>query len=190
MHSFVQFLSFILSIGMLSVNFILISFTVALVASASNPTLRLKTYVDAIDLSFSFNPVIPAYWTGLPHHRRTPFAISPGGTTGYLAYLDASGTGVHVTHIDTATMKHKNQGITVPNVKEAGGLVGRNNGFALLGNEPISSSVANAPPGQTPVPAIYRYQNGHQQWKTFVAGPGAHPDDGLSMAPDMNGDLV
>lgn len=171
-------------------SFVCTSLLAALAAAASVPSLKLKTYVDVLDLRSAFNPVISAYWTGLPHHRRTPFAISPDGRTGYLAYLDASGTGVHVTHIDTVTMKQKGRDVTIPNVKEAGSLVARPRGFALLGNEPIPSSVANAPPGGTPVPAIYRYHDGQQSWKTFIAGPGVHPDDGLSMAPDMNGDLV
>ena len=162
----------------------------AALAAASNPSLKLKTYVDALDLDFSFNPVIAAYWTGLPHHRRTPFAVSPDGETEYLAYLDASGSGVHVQHINPNTMKPKHPLVTIPKVHEAGGLIAHDRGFALLGNEPIPSSTANAPPGNTPVPCIYRYHDGVQQWKTFVAGPGVHTSDGLSMAPDMNGDLV
>ena len=164
--------------------------SIAALAAAAAPSLKLKTYVDAINLDFSFNPIIPSYWTGLPHHRRTPFALSPDGSVGYIAYLDASGSDVHVQHISTATMKAKGSTVTIPKVHEAGGLVGHTRGFALLGNEPIPASVANAPPGNTPVPAIYRYANGKQQWKTFVAGPGVHASDGLSMAPDMNGDLV
>ena len=169
---------------------ICISAFLATLAVAAKPSLKLKTYVDALDLSSSFNPVIASYWTGLPHHRRTPFAVSPNGKTGYLAYLDASGKGVHVEHIDARTMKQKLATVTIPNVHEAGGLVAHNHGFALLGNEAIPSSVSNAPPGGTPVPTIYRYSYGKQQWKTFVAGPGVHASDGLSMAPDMNGDLV
>ena len=35
----------------------------------------LETHVDTLDLKFPFNPVKAAYWTGLPHHRRTPFAV-------------------------------------------------------------------------------------------------------------------
>ncbi|KAK4543093.1 hypothetical protein LTR36_005870 [Oleoguttula mirabilis] len=167
----------------------LLASAAALVA-ATDPSLKLKTFVDVMDLEFSFDPVKAAYWTSLPHHRRTPFAVSPDGQTGYLAYLDSSGTGVHVQHITPATMTVKGPLVTIPDVYEAGGLVAHDHGFALLGNEPIATTVANAPPSSTPVPAIYRYQNGVQQWKTFVAGPGVHPDDGLSMAPDMNGDLV
>lgn len=162
----------------------------AALAAAQHPSLKLKTWPDVLDLKHAFNPVIPAYWTGLPHHRRTPFAISADGTTGYIAYLDASGSGVHVEHIDPQTRRPKHPDVTIPNVKEAGGLVAHNRGFALLGNEPIPSDTANAPPNNTPVPAIYRYKNGKQQWKTFIAGPGVHPNDGLSMSPDMNGDLV
>lgn len=56
--------------------------------------------------------------------------------------------------------------------------------------EPIATTVSSAPPSGTPVPAIYKYINGEQAFKTFVAGPGVHEADGLSMAPDMNGDLV
>ena len=175
---------------MLSRPFISTLYSAALAAAAANPSLKLKTYVDVLDLSFNFDPIIPAYWTGLPHHRRTPFAISPDGTTGYIAYLDASGSDVHVQHIDPKTMKPKHPLVTIPNVKEAGGLVAHSRCFALLGNEPIPSSTKNAPPGNTAVPAIYRYHNGKQQRKTFVAGPGVHPNDGLPMAPDMNGDLV
>lgn len=167
----------------------LIASTAAL-AAAAHPSLKLKTFVDSLELGSSFNPVMEAYWTGLPHHRRTPFAISPDGNTGYLAYLDSSGTGVHVQQVDPSMMATKGTAVTVANVKEAGGLVAHNDGFALLGNEPIATTVANAPPSGTPVPAIYRYSSGEQQWKTFVAGPGVHEEDGLSMAPDMNGDLV
>ncbi|KAK5690981.1 hypothetical protein LTR17_025793 [Elasticomyces elasticus] len=173
----------------------LLTTTVVLV-TAVDPSLKLKTYPDILDLQWSFDPVKASYWTGLPHHRRTPFAVSPDGQTGYLAYLDASGTGVHVQHIHPPSMTSKGPDVTIPKVYEAGGIVAHNHGFALLGNEPIPSTTSDDPPSGTgypegtPVPAIYRYANGKQQWKTFVAGPGVHPDDGLSMAPDMNGDLV
>ena len=169
---------------------LLSTLTLAALAAAQAPSLKLKTWPDVLGLKHDFNPIIPAYWTGLPHHRRTPFAISPDGTTGYIAYLDASGSGVHVEHIDPKTMKPKHPDVTIPNLKEAGGMVAHNRGFALLGNEPMPSGTENAPPGGTPVPAIYRYKNGKQQWRTWLGGPDVHPDDGLSMAPDMNGDLV
>lgn len=166
------------------------AFAIVVLAAAQTPSMRLKTWPDALELKHAFNPIIPAYWTGLPHHRRTPFAISPDGTTGYIAYLDASGDAVHVEHINPRTMKPKHPDVTIPHVKEAGGLVAHNRGFALLGNSPMPSGTANAPPGNTPVPAIYRYKNGKQQWRTFLGGPNVHPADGLAMSPDMNGDLV
>lgn len=162
---------------------------VALVAAA-DPSLRLKTYIDALKLNGSFTPFMESYWTGLPHHRRTPFAVSPDGKTGYLAYLGSNGNGVYVQHVDLSTFNATGTTVTIANVKEAGGLVGHNDGFAMLGNEPIAASADDAPPNDTPVPAIYKYTNGSQEFKTFVAGPGVHEADGLSMSPDMNGDLV
>jgi hypothetical protein len=163
--------------------------TTALAASTA-PTIKLESFPNVLNLTAPFDPIKEAYWTGLPHHRRTPFTVSPDGQTGYIAYLDASGTDVHVQHIDPPSMTAKGPDVTLPGLKEAGGIVAHDHGFALLGNEAIPSSVANAPPGETPVPAIYRWQNGKQLWKTFVAGPGVHESDGLSMAPDMNGGLA
>ncbi|CAK1365850.1 hypothetical protein CB0940_09686 [Cercospora beticola] len=162
----------------------------AALVAAADPTLKLKTYIDSLKLEGDFDPVIEAYWTGLAHHRRSPFAVSPDGKTGYLAYLSSSGSGVQVQHVDLTTFAGTGSSVTIDNVKEAGGLVGHNDGFALLGNEPLANNVQNAPPDGTPVPAIYRYTNGEQTFKTFVAGPGVHERDGLSMSPDMNGDLV
>lgn len=169
---------------------LLSTLSVAALAAAQAPSIKLKTYPDVLPLKYEFNPVIPAYWTGLPHHRRTPFAISPDGTTGYIAYLDASGSGVHVEHLDPKTMKAKQPDVTIEGVKEAGGMVAHNRGFALLGNVALPSGTANAPPDNTPVPAIFRYKNGKQKWKTFLGGPGVQSQDGLSASPDMNGDIV
>lgn len=191
-------------------SFALLASAAALVA-AQDPSLKLRTYKDVLELKHEFDPVMAAYWTNLPHHRRTPFAVSPDGETGYLAYLDSSGKGVHMTHINPATMTWKSMlhakgpvslekarlltcgtdpDVTIPDVQEAGGLVAHDHGFALLGNEALASTVSNAPPSGTPVPAIYRYQWGEQQWKTYLGGPGVHEDEGLAMSPDMNGDLV
>ncbi|KAI7585332.1 hypothetical protein KC343_g19600, partial [Hortaea werneckii] len=124
----------------------------ATLAVAVDPSLKLKTFVDVMDLSSEFDPVKAAYWTNLPHHRRPD--------------------------------------VTIPNVQEAGGLVAHDHGFALLGNEAMDSSINNAPPSGTPVPAIYRYVYGEQQWRTWLGGPDVHPDAGLAMSPDLNGDLV
>jgi len=35
----------------------------------------LKKHPNALALTSPFNPVKAAYWTALPHHRRTPFAV-------------------------------------------------------------------------------------------------------------------
>ena len=106
-----------------------------------------------------------------------------------MAYLDASETDVHILQVDPSTFTAVGTPVTVTGGKEAGGLVAQNDGFALLTNIAITG-VEDAPPGNTPVPVIIRYQNGAEAWRTFVAGPQVHPNDGLSMAPDLNGDLV
>lgn len=45
-------------------------------ALAQITSSSLEKHVDALTLSANFNPVKEAYWTGFPHHRRTPFAVS------------------------------------------------------------------------------------------------------------------
>ncbi|KXT17563.1 hypothetical protein AC579_6176 [Pseudocercospora musae] len=62
--------------------------------------------------------------------------------------------------------------------------------FAPLEDEPIATTVENAPLSGTPAPAVYRYASGGQTCKTFVAGRDVHEEAGLSMSPDMNRDLV
>lgn len=150
----------------------------------------LTRYVDSLQLDFSFNPVKAAYWTGFPHHRRIPFAVSPDGNSAYVAYLDSSETDVHVQKLDPKTFAAVGQSVTIKGGKEAGGLVAQNDGFALLTNEALPSGTTNAPAGSTPVPVLYRYTNGQQTWKTFLGGPTVHAADGLSASPDLNGDLV
>ena len=44
------------------------------VAQISDSTFN--KHPNALKIPSSFDPIIPAYWTGLPHHRRTPFAVS------------------------------------------------------------------------------------------------------------------
>lgn len=151
----------------------------------------LETHVDAVTLSSSFNPIKEAYWTGYVHHRRTPFSVSPDGKTAYLAYLDSSDTGVHVQPIDPSTFKATGTVVTVDGGKEAGGLVAQDDGFALLTNEAMPSGTTNAPPDNTPVPVLYRFDaSGTQKWKTWLGGPDVDSDQGMMAAPDMNGDLV
>ncbi|GLI72235.1 hypothetical protein PoHVEF18_000405 [Penicillium ochrochloron] len=170
--------------------FILFLLSAALGASAGLTTSNLKTHVDVLALDSAFNPVKEAYWTGYPHHRRTPFAVSPDGKSAYIAYLDSSETDVHVQGLDPTTFEATGVTVTVSGGKEAGGLVAHNDGFAILVNEAMPSGTTNAPPSDTPVAVLYRYTDGKQTWKTWLGGPGVHASDGLSASPDMNGDLV
>lgn len=150
----------------------------------------LTQFKDSLVLESTFKPVIEAYWTGYPHHRRTSFAVSPDGKSCYLAYLDGSGTGVHVQKVKPDTFVADGTAVTITGGKEASGLVAHNDGFALLTNEALPSGTSNAPAGSTPVPVIYRYTGGTQTWKTFVGGPTVPGTMGLLASPDLNGDLV
>ncbi|KIM46992.1 hypothetical protein M413DRAFT_422596 [Hebeloma cylindrosporum] len=161
----------------------------AIMVAAQLGASSLTKHANTLALTSPFNPVKAAYWTSLPHHRRTPFAVSPDGASAYLAYLDNSETDVHIQGVDPNTFAAVGPTMTVKGAKEAGGLVAQNDGFALLTNLPVTG-VSNAPPANTPVPVLVRYKNGQEAWKTFLAGPGVHAADGLSMAPDLNGDLV
>jgi hypothetical protein len=152
--------------------------------------LDLKTHFNTAALSKPFNPVKEAYWTGYPHHRRTPFALSPDGSTAYLVYLDASETDVHIQSIDPKTFEATGSSVTVKGAKEAGGLVAHDDGFALLTNEALAAGTVDAPPDNTPVPVLYRFTaGGEQSWKTYLGGPAVTGSD-LLASPDLNGDLV
>ncbi|OAL48581.1 hypothetical protein IQ07DRAFT_512978, partial [Pyrenochaeta sp. DS3sAY3a] len=151
---------------------------------------NLKTFVGSLALSSNFNPIKESYWTGLPHHRRTPFAVSPDGKSAYLAYLDASDTGVHIQQVDPSTFASVGTPVTVAGGKEAGGLVAHNDGFALLTNEAMPSGTANAPAGSTPVAVLYRYTAGKQTFKTWLGGPSNAGGMGALASPDLNGDLA
>ncbi|KAF2466857.1 uncharacterized protein BDR25DRAFT_235738, partial [Lindgomyces ingoldianus] len=159
-------------------------------ASAAATGIVLEKHVSALSLSASFNPIKESYWTGYPHHRRTPFALSPDGKSAYLAYLDASETDVHVQQVDPASFAAVGTPTTITGAKEAGGLVAHNDGFALLTNEALPSGTSNAPAGSTPVAVLYRYTSGKQTFKTFLGGPGVNEDFGLEASPDLNGDLA
>lgn len=166
---------------MLLSTFALSLFTAA--ASAALSESSLETHVGSLSLSSTFNPVKDAYWTGYPHHRRTPFAVSPDGKSAYLAYLDSSETDVHIQQVDPSTFAAVGDAVTVTGGKEAGGLVAHNDGFALLTNEAVS--------GVTDVVAVlYRYTSGKQSWKTFLGGPEVENSSGHTASPDLNGDLV
>ena len=143
----------------------------------------LKTHVGSLSLSSTFNPVKDAYWTGYPHHRRTPFAVSPDGKSAYIAYLDSSDTDVHIQQVDPSSFAAVGSAVTVTGGKEAGGLVAHNDGFALLTNEAVSGVT-------DPVAVLYRYTSGKQSWKTYLGGPDVENSSGHTASPDLNGDLV
>ncbi|KAF0331876.1 MUC1 Extracellular alpha-1 4-glucan glucosidase [Colletotrichum asianum] len=154
----------------------------AAVAVGQLTSSSLEKHVDSVTLSKSFNPIKEAYWTGYPHHRRTPFAVSPDGKSAYLAYLDSSETGVHVQPVDPTTFAATGDLVTISGGKEAGGLVAHNDGFAILTNEALSGVT-------DPVAVLYRYTNGKETFKTYLGGPDVDQGQAM-MSPDMNGDLV
>ncbi|KAM0543167.1 hypothetical protein ACHAPJ_012422 [Fusarium lateritium] len=161
----------------------LLTFAAGLALAAAQLTSSsLESHVDTLTLGSSFNPVKEAYWTGLPHHRRTPFAVSPDGKTAFLAYLDASGTGVHIQGVNPKTFAAVGTPVTIKNGKEAGGLVAHNDGFALLTNEVVSGEAKD------PLPVMYKYTNGKQAFRTLLGGSGFSGD--ALASPDINGDLV
>ncbi|KAF2127376.1 hypothetical protein P153DRAFT_295688, partial [Dothidotthia symphoricarpi CBS 119687] len=169
------------------------SFFLSVLASTVTAQLsdsNLVKHVGSLSLSASFNPIQEAYWTGLPHHRRTPFAVSPDGKSAYLAYLDASKTGVHIQQVDPTTFAAVGTAVTVAAGKEAGGLVAHNDGFALLTNEPMPSTTTGAPPATSPVAVLYRYTAGKQTFKTWIGGPDIDSGMGNFFSPDINGDLA
>lgn len=167
------------------------TFVLSLLATAVSAQLStIEKHVGSLALSSSFGPVKESYWTGYPHHRRTPFAVSPDGKSAYLAYLDASETGVHVQQVDPLTFAAVGDAVTVSGGKEAGGLVAHNDGFALLTNEALPSGTSNAPPASTPVAVLYRYTSGKETFKTFLGGPSNAGDMGMLSSPDLNGDLA
>lgn len=108
----------------------ILSFSACLaLAAAALTSSSLETFVDSMTLTSGFNPIKEAYWTGYPHHRRTPFAVSPDGKTAYLAYLDSSGTGVHVQGVNPTTFVAVGDAVSISAGLEAGGLVAHNDGF-------------------------------------------------------------
>ncbi|RPB01017.1 hypothetical protein L873DRAFT_726269 [Choiromyces venosus 120613-1] len=143
----------------------------------------LQKFPNVLALGNTFDPIIAAYWTGLPHHRRTPFSVSPDGKTAYLAYLSTTYDSVFVQQVDPGTFAAVGSPVKISNAKEAGGLVAQNDGFAVLVNIDNSQTTY-------PIATIVRYKGGAKAWSTAVNGPGVHESDGLTSSPDMNGDLV
>ncbi|CUA75739.1 hypothetical protein RSOLAG22IIIB_06046 [Rhizoctonia solani] len=157
-------------------------------ALAALSASSLKISDDTLTLPVSFDPIQAAYWTGLPNHRRTPFAVSPDGKSAFLAFLSAAKDAVYVQPVNPTTFASNGDAVKIANAKEAGGLVAHNDGFAIMVTLPVSGT--DAPPNSYPVTTLIRYKNGSQVWSTPLNGPGVHVSDGLSASPDMNGDLV
>jgi hypothetical protein len=109
------------------------------IALAQLNASSLTKYPNVLSLTSPFNPVKAAYWTALPHHRRTPFAVcisvmqldenpslmlfflskvSPDGASVYLAYLDNSETDVHIQRVHPTTFIAVGPTLTVKGAKE------------------------------------------------------------------------
>ena len=54
--------------------FLSLAYHVAVAVGQLN-TSSLEKHPNVLALTSPFNPVKAAYWTALPHHRRTPFAV-------------------------------------------------------------------------------------------------------------------
>ncbi|PVH84406.1 hypothetical protein DL98DRAFT_558266 [Cadophora sp. DSE1049] len=148
----------------------------------------ISSFPNSLTLSTSFDPIIAAYWTGLPHHRRTPFAVSPDGKSAFLAYLDSTKKNVVVQQVDTTAFTAVGTAVTIPGY-EAAGLVAHDDGFALMATIDASGTT-DLPTDNMPIVALIRYKNGAESWRTPLNGPGVHKSEGLTATPDANGDLV
>ncbi|CAE6450567.1 unnamed protein product [Rhizoctonia solani] len=73
----------------------------ATLAALSASSLKISD--DTLTLPTSFDPIQAAYWTGLPNHRRTPFAVSPDGKSAFLAFLSAAKDAVYVQPVNPTT---------------------------------------------------------------------------------------
>ncbi|KAF8862336.1 hypothetical protein BDZ45DRAFT_702957 [Acephala macrosclerotiorum] len=148
----------------------------------------ISSFPNSLALESSFDPIKAAYWTGLPHHRRTPFSVSPDGKSAYLAYLDATYSNVVVQQVDTSTFAAVGTAVKLTGY-EAAGLVAQNDGFAVMITT-NAMGTTDLPPTGDYVTSVVRYKDGAQAWATALNGPGVHTADGLTATPDANGDLV
>ncbi|ESZ89975.1 hypothetical protein SBOR_9637 [Sclerotinia borealis F-4128] len=148
----------------------------------------ISTFPNSLTLAASFDPIKAAYWTGLPHHRRTPFSVSPDGNSAYLAYLDSSYAKVYVQQVSLSDFSAVGDAVFVT-AYEATGLVAHNDGFALMATV-NATGTTDLPTDGSPIVSIIRYTNGTKTWETALNGPGVDASDGLTSTPDANGDLV
>ncbi|RDW88970.1 hypothetical protein BP6252_01002 [Coleophoma cylindrospora] len=150
--------------------------------------VSITSFANSLKLSSSFDPIKAAYWTGLPHHRRTPFSVSPDGTKGYLAYLDSTYSSVVVQEVDLTTFAAVGTAYKTTGY-EATGLVAQNDGFALLATV-NATGTTDLPTDNEPIVSLIRVKDGAEAWRTPLNGPGVHASAGLTATPDANGDLV
>ncbi|KAF8533400.1 hypothetical protein BDD12DRAFT_899234 [Trichophaea hybrida] len=162
-----------------------LAFSVVSLAVSQISDSTFSKLPNALTIPSKFDPIIPAYWTGLPHHRRTPFAISPDGTTAYLAYLTTSYASVVVQPVDPTTFTAKGSSVEIQRAREVSGLVAQNDGFAVL-----VKVDTDAPGVPFPIATIMRYKGTTKAWERAVNGPSVNAQSGHSSSPDMNGDLV
>lgn len=159
------------------------TFVSSVVACAVTSVLgdaSISSFPNSLALSSSFDPIKAAYWTGLPHHRRTPFSVSPDGNSAYLAYLDASYSNVVVQQVDVSTFTAVGTAVTIPGF-EASGLVAQNDGFALFATV-NATGTTDLPPDSEPIASLIRYTNGTESWRTALNGPGVHASDGVRLS--------
>ena len=134
----------------------------------------ITSFKNSLALDASFDPIKAAYWTGLPHHRRTPFSVSPDGKSAYVAYLDSTYSTVHVQQVDTITFAAVGASYSTSGY-EAAGLVAQNDGFALM-TTVKATGTAGLPPDDTPIVSLIRVRDRTEAWRTALNGPGVHTD--------------
>lgn len=152
----------------------------ALIAGSITSVLgdaSISSFPNSLTLSSSFDPIKAAYWTGLPHHRRTPFSVSPDGKSAYLAYLDSTYSNVVVQQVDLTTFEAVGTAYTTAGY-EAAGLVAQNDGFALMATV-NATGTTDIPPDDYPIVSLIRYKDGAEAWRTPLNGPGVHAADGV-----------
>lgn len=141
----------------------------------------ITAHANAATLPVSFDPIKAAYWTGLPHHRRTPFSVSPDGNSAYLAYLDATYSTVHVVQINITDFSTIGTPYSTTGY-EAAGLVARNDGFALF-TTINATGTTDLPTDNYPIAALIRVKDGVEAWRTPLNGPGVNTDADSGVYP-------
>ena len=137
----------------------------------------ISSFPNSLTLCASFDPIKAAYWTGLPHHRRTPFSVSPDGKSAYLAYLDSTYKNVQVQQVDVSSFAAVGSAVTIPGF-EAAGLVAQNDGFALMLTT-TPAGTTDLPPNNYLTVSLVRYKTGKQAWSVPLNGPGVYAAKGV-----------